>query len=426
MSDTKTNGNIIFLGNTIAIKNLKFRYKVIPFDIKDESTGDPIKTHYRTAIYVSRRDKNIEIIHKGFTYYCYSEFRNRESTTQRKRAGYITKFLNYVYFECNSSISDFSDIKLEHGRDFLNNYAISHSKKETSECSKEIKKLYYHFASNKILKYIDTTDLCSDNPFLNDEGTDSNKNNQPLHFIDLSLVFLFFDIAKKVAPDIILGLYLQCFGGLRISEVLHLCWADVEPIGMDADDGFIVNLVKRRMRSDLETYDSNTGVKKARKQIVLPFGNYQSQLYMQHKKNYYSTTDINAVFVNKDGKPMTTENYRRRFNRIKDEFLETLYRLSEEDLDAKLLSKSDVLAREKWSTHIFRGIFSHMIAAHAKNISEIALFRGDTNFTSSLIYLQTSKQTKAKIAANLLNAYKELCGEERYQTLYTLATSLTE
>ncbi|KZL91716.1 hypothetical protein [Clostridium magnum] len=401
--------------------DLKFAYTVKPIDVINAKNKEVIKTNYRPIIYIRNQTEGLEIIHRPFTYFCYSEYRDKAPTTQRRMLGYIKNFLNFIYFESEARISNLTELKLDHARDFLNKYALNHLKSEVHVCTNCLKKFYIHFCKYNIFKFVDETRLFSVNPFENNIGKGNNESDGPLHYMDMSLVLLFFDIAKIYAPDIVFGLYLQCLGGLRMSEVLHLEWHDIQPVGMKGESGFIVSLKNKRMRPDLPKYDMRTGVKRPRKQVVFPFGSIQEEFYEKHKNIYKSISEVDAVFVNENNMPMTINNYRDRFNKVKKNFLKVLTKKSEKDCNSTLLSLTEQFTVEDWSTHIFRGIFSHIVANHAKTLIEIMILRGDKNYKSSLPYLQRSEQTKHKITLNLQNMYYELCNSNQYKELYTLA-----
>jgi integrase len=247
--------------------------------------------------------------------------------------------------------------------------------------------------------------------------------------MDLSLVMFFIDLAKIHTKEIVFGLYLQVCGGLRISEVVSITWGDIEPVGMSGENGFIINLGEnRRMRSDLLNYHINTGIKSPRKQVILPFGDLQIDLYRNHKNIYYlkDKSGMNALFVNNKNLPMTNKNYRDRFNKLKKIFLKALIDKSNNDNDINLLAYINKLSTEDWSTHIFRGIYSNIVSSHAKSLIEMMVMRGDRSMDASLPYVQTSETTKEKITEHLSNMYKEFCSNEQFEKLYKISEELNK
>ena len=109
-------------------------------------------------------------------------------------------------------------------------------------------------------------------------------------------------------------------------------------------------------------------------------------LYESHRTSY-KRTDTLAIFIDANGKPMTSKTYARKFQKVKKEFIK---RLSESE-DISTQSYAIYLSTYKWSTHICRGVFSNLIADNSNNVSEIAAWRGDKSLVSSLTYLNDNK-----------------------------------
>lgn len=421
--------NIIDFSNVEYLSkiNITFKYRVKPKDEIDVETGEVIRTFYRPIIYIKNLSEDLEIMNRPFTFFCYKMYKDNSPTTQKKMLGYVTKFLNYIYFDCEAKIKKLNELTLEHGTEFLNKYALTHDKKETNTCLNCVKKFYIHFTSLKLIPNVDTPTLYESNPFNSYSGKEKSLNRNPLHDMDLPLVMFFMDLAKVHTPDIVFGVYLQVTGGLRISEVVSLTWNDIEPVGMNGENGFIVNLNdNKRMRSDLKNYHTNVGVKRPRNQMVLPFGNYQIDLYKKHRNKYYlkDQSGMDAVFVNKYDLPMTNKNYRDRFNKLKEIFLKSLLEKCNRDNDVNLLAYINKLSTENWSTHIFRGIYSNVVATYAKSLIEMMVMRGDKNLNSSLPYIQTSETTKEKITEHLSNVYEKFCSKEQFEKLYKMSKDL--
>ena len=79
----------------------------------------------------------------------------------------------------------------------------------------------------------------------------------------------------------------------------------------------------------------------------------------------------------------------------------------------KLESSSNIKARAyaitlktyKSKTHICRGVFSNIIAQNSKNIGEIALWRGDSSYTSALTYLNDKEEIGKSVTRTLEELY---------------------
>lgn len=100
---------------------------------------------------------------------------------------------------------------------------------------------------------------------------------------------------------------------------------------------------------------------------------------------------------------MTDILYRYYFNKAKRAFIDDL--INSPNLTLK--SQGLFLNNQKWSTHIFRGIFSNMVAEMSDNISEIATWRGDSTFNASLSYLTDNKSMENKLDTLMSEYYTE-------------------
>jgi hypothetical protein len=174
--------------------NIRFNYRVEPYEALDYTTGEVVVERYSSVIYVQNLSEDVQIVHKAFTHFCYTEFRNIRPSTQRKYLSLLKRFLNYIYFDSRAKINDISRLTIEHGKYFLNSLELNNNDDEVKICSDLLKKLYLHFIYLKILSIDDKLLHCS-NPFDNDSGRNPNQGEKPLHYIPLSLVILFFDIA---------------------------------------------------------------------------------------------------------------------------------------------------------------------------------------------------------------------------------------
>lgn len=219
---------------------------------------------------------------------------------------------------------------------------------------------------------------------------------------------MLFDTAKDIAPDIYLGLLLQFAGGLRASEIVSVEYGN---IGFINDGGIFalkLKLEDKDLRPDLSTAFI-AKVKRNRTQIVLPiFGDRLKEAYETHVK-LYRRENVNAVFIDKNGNPMTVNTYWKRFNRVKKNFIKRLY----ECQDLEVQEYALFLECFRWSTHIGRGTFSNIVAENANNIGEIAIIRGDTNLSSSLPYLNDNRSVEKKVQNTFKQFYRGDCyGED--------------
>jgi hypothetical protein len=65
------------------------------------------------------------------------------------------------------------------------------------------------------------------------------------------------------------------------------------------------------------------------------------------------------------------------------------------------------LREYKWSTHIGRGIFTNLLAEEAQNPYDIALPRGDSNLSSSMVYQGNTLRMKENLENRMNDLYKD-------------------
>ncbi len=65
------------------------------------------------------------------------------------------------------------------------------------------------------------------------------------------------------------------------------------------------------------------------------------------------------------------------------------------------------LEEYKWSTHLGRGIFTNLLVEEADNPYDIALPRGDSNLSSSLVYQGNTERMRKKLRTGCNKLYKD-------------------
>lgn len=335
--------------------------------------------------------------------------------TQRNRATLIAKFLNYVLIDNKSKfkLKNYNEIRFEHGTEFLN--SLTEIKDVTKErYATDLAKFYYFLAKYDVLKYVSRADFKIkevesrfgtrekiENPFYGIEYNNI-EGKVLIHKLPSELIISFIDTVIMHTPQIALGVCFQFFGGLRLGEIISLRKSAVKVKGPDGQFGFVLNLRDRYMRDDLKHPVAGGSVKVKRRQAVFPFGGEITQkIYRMHMKNWSSQ---DALFLNKDGKPMADFTYRYYFNKAKDKFIERLK--SSESVELRHYAVE--LQTAKWSTHIGRGIFSNIISNISDNILEIAQARGDKSLDSPLAYLSDSDKMAVSLFENDKDMWKEL------------------
>ncbi|MCL7747049.1 site-specific integrase [Halalkalibacter alkaliphilus] len=210
----------------------------------------------------------------------------------------------------------------------------------------------------------------------------------------VTLTSHFISIAMKVAPEIALGLCFQFYGGLRRGEVVNI---DRGGLIVRRGESMEVQIKDNRRKFFSRLKDTKSenpkrlnylGVNLSR-QTVLD-NDLVWSIYDKHMRSLDSMLlkgkckNINALFIDKDGYPMSGKVYDRRFKKVKKAFLISI--MGHEDYD--------LLADTVWSTHIGRGVFTNTLIDMGFTPTQLAIARGDRNINSALAYIDANLTTE--------------------------------
>lgn len=341
-----------------------------------------------------------------------NEFAGRKTVTVSLAADIITRFLNYAIFKKGKTIDT---LTIQDGIDYLDSITETAQKKTQSEYARYLTRFYAFLDKKNALKAVSPEELeysadreghrILENPFMGRFIEGTRNDAELIHNIEPEYLYTFIRTAMDEVPDIALGIFFQCFGGLRKSEVVSLEYKNISVTTVGDKKSMRLTLKDKDLREDISTAFL-AGCKRNRVQTVLPaYEDLLWELFEKHKKRY-KKPGCSAVFVDADGKAMTDAVYYRRFCILKDRFIERLR--NSDSFDAK--SYAVYLSTYKWSTHLCRGIFSNLIAQGTDNIMEIAVWRGDKDLTSALSYLTDRKQMDKNALKILNELYKEEVG----------------
>jgi len=374
--------------------------------IASESAGEIIND-----IEIVIKLKNIEngksVIHRYTDFL--TQYRNNSPKYVNDIADRLVIFLNYIYFKLDEKVlRNIEWLTFEIGASFLEMYSVNKSKLTVKLMENTLTNFYYFMCKRRMLKLLSVGDFVIItnkvgkksivSPLIGMYKSYCIVKERPIHEIDRNLIFAFLDTVFETSPQIVLGVYMQIFGGLRVSEVVSLEYTDLSFKGSEGIDGIIVRINKKDLRPDL-SYGHIRQAKKTGKQTIINVKGILSNLYEYHKQNY-KTKLVNAIFVNEDKLPMTDSVYRYHYNNAKDKFIEKLKKSS----NIKLKTYGTYLENQRWSTHLNRGVFSNMLADISDNPLEIAVWRRDKNLNSSLTYITDSMKVENKLK-NLMDYY---------------------
>lgn len=325
------------------------------------------------------------------------EYQSRKTSTVSMVASLITRFLNYLFFEMDSPITSIAELTYQNGMDFLSSITCQSSGKV--QYAEYLTKFYY-FCKNQGMaeikdfkeKHCSTYKTYTENIFKGRYKVEQKEKVDDIHEIGTAYLPMLFNTARDVAPDIYLGMFFQFAGGMRVSEVVSVEYSSIRIIKEGGSMALALKLEDKDLRPDLSSAFISK-VKRNRTQIVLPiFGNKLEEAYEEHVR-LYREENMSAVFIDKNGNPMTANTYWKRFNRVKKEFIKRLYECP--SMETKMYAL--FLESYKWSSHIGRGTYSNIVAQNANNIGEIAVMRGDSSLSSSLPYLNDNKAVGKRV-----------------------------
>lgn len=345
--------------------------------------------------------------------------------TAKKKADITVQFLNYINGQIDSNNPDFKTLRYKgiygltwvHAAGYLNycNEELDNSLNTVHIKENLIKELYAYLdrcgiLDNETINYVETVKrdvvitlvnapFNHPNTYVKYPPRDADKTPK---LKDLSIKHWrkFLEYCLKYQPSIAFGVYLQMMGGLRNGEVVNL---DINSLTYDEEFNDLKVHIKDRQHllfKGRSINPQNNEVKKPRyNQIVLnPFGDLSTFLtkHMLLRKSILDAnkTDTPALFVNRDGKAMTADSYKYRFNEVKKIFLAYLKNIND--------PKYNDYSTFKWSTHIGRGIFTNFVISQGLctiggvfNPRLLADLRGDKSTTSAKDYIDTYNLVRA-------------------------------
>ena len=209
----------------------------------------------------------------------------------------------------------------------------------------------------------------------------ANKKMKEVNFREEDIA-MFLKIAEDEFPDILFGVALCMFGGLRAGELSNLRLQDIH---LFEDQNQMKANIKKRPELFKNRNLDKSGVKRPRLQTIF---NMNGNLYRYYKHHLsYRTSKLietgsltEALMLDSEGKAMAGDTYSQRFIQLKKKFLE--YKESVDYSEYLRLSES------KWSTHICRGIFTNLciIRGYARSLEELRNLRGDSSIEASKPY----------------------------------------
>jgi len=390
---------------------IKFIVRSVWSQIAKNKDGSPDEKEF-AVIAIKNRRNNKSMIHP-LTDFIFYKWKYSAFNTMKSHAYNLVKFLNFVIEnKTYYNLSSLSELNLEHGSDFLNELTYNQVPRSTvKKIERTITEFYIYLAKrNFITIEMDTFEKKTKpynkyetyyvSPF-HDVNYLGDKKNNILHTIPDEYILYFLEMAFQTKSVIALGVYMQFFGGLRVGEIVNLRRMDISTLGSYGENGLVLNIESRTLRTDLSNTSGSNYVKKPRYQLVLGYKKWAKVFYKTHVEKYPATSGSDPLFINKHGYALTGQSYRYYFNKLKEEFLS--YLRNSKNAEDKMASLT--LASFKWSTHLGRGVFSNLLAEEAKNLYEVSFPRGDSSFESVMPYFANTTRMKEKLENRLDTLY---------------------
>ena len=414
-------------GKVISINNKKYKekvcdeqrykFRIVPVIEKEQNSKDKSIVRKNKKVLIELMDLKFNLV----KVYHLSEFillwRNRSYNTQKNKANTTIRFFNYLLNNNDKfQLSSFADLEVYHGEEYLSSLTLNGCNENYFLAErKTLDKLYLFMAKKELLNNVNVKifdDMKVDdskynynykyrNGILPIKGTifhdcaypSNKKKPKRLHYLKEEFVIPLIETALEVEPRIALGIFFQCFGGLRMSEVVNIKKSSISTF----DWGTVKLSININEEIISETYkDYNQACNKTkRKQIVYNVGDYLPNLLKMHliDRKYYALDGSDALFSNKKGNLLTSKMYNYYFNKVKKAFINKLLRSNHKEI--RLYGM--YVNMEEWSTHIGRGIASNYIADSTNNAHQVSTFRGDRSLDSSLAYTEDTSKFKEMI-----------------------------
>lgn len=365
----------------------------------------------------------------------YYESTATKLNSSRAPANIIVRFLNYLNRNIAAGDPDFKDLQiqgisglnLQHGSRFLTYQAVNkgnknktieqyenylsdfyiflHSQNLTNLYKVNVRKVFYKYGEG-IKKYVDFNDAPQP-PIRPNKNQNENSYRKLKDFGENRIIMVreFIDVASNLYPEIALGIAFMFFGGVRRGEVINLSLDSIRY----KRNSYCILEIRNRADSLFRHIKNNSKnqVKVERDQIIL-ISPYLDELYRTHmellpKRKGYNTK---ALFINRDGKPITGKSFEDKFKKIKEVYLS--------ELSKKLDRREDYefITGVRWSNHIGRGVFTNFLLSIGTPLTEVSIARGDKSPDSLLAYIeelnsQAALKKGSEIIGKLYKDYKE-------------------
>jgi integrase len=401
-----------------------------------------IGENYKTFFAI--KEESVNGVHE-FTNFLYDDFgygevkisfANKAGNTINNYIKPLIKFLNYIF---NEGLKNIEDLDKDIIKGFLNSYAyglLSDDKKpaclrsrtEVGRANQIITKfLFWLYASTKSsrskkakynMKYFSLDDFKSikysrklktggiryryrlhDIVTVNLDDSSNSHKRRKVTKGSLYTVKKLVEVSRVIDPMLTFGIVLDAFGGLRMGEVMQMHNGRLKLINSRyLSCSLYIDLTSdARLRSDRV----KTGeIKINREQPIFEvFADVIRDEYIEHQellsKKGFLMHKYGALFINENGKAMTTDNYMKRFRVIAEQAIINIK--VEASKGNELAIREERLLEEQIITpHSLRYIYSQFLKNVIGERVAVAYYRGDKNLKSQDTYIPDTSLKEAK------------------------------
>lgn len=394
------------MSESIFLNNKKYRFTTVATFYEGVHVGrkkpEPIQL---CLIAIKHTERNREIVHPFSEFIL--EIKNNAFNSMKYRADTVVRFLNFILDKNDVyKLKSFSELNVWHGENYLtyvtqNGNSKSYFLREENHLTK-----FYNFLAKKELLDAKIQFVWEEmaiqgrkvtylkSIFSNAKQPTSKGTKRPLHHIDEELLPDLLDLAARIVPRIALGIYFQCFGGLRPSEVASLSQTGITLFGPNGLNGMVLDVQTRYF--DNKPRKKAAQSKRARKQNIEVFRTYLPDLYKTHLDKYLPTDGTLALFSNGKGRFISYGDYYYQFKKLMMTFIELLEKSGNTNYEIYALA----LKTAKAGPHIGRGIFSNLMA-EILDARGLMLARGDKNEESAQAYKDNTKTSRRRTTRHL-------------------------
>lgn len=363
---------------------------------------------------------------------------------QRKHFVYVTKLLNYVYFE-KYHIARLTELTIVMIDDYLNAYAqirlpgddetTTRTEETVKRCQEAIIEFIITLLRQGVKLGFVESDLYRTETIYSPKRHRNVERKVPVFvvkYIGAKATTIYRDIPEKafrVIFDMVQTRYthilmlfaLGAFAGLRPGEACNVRRADALPtpgIRFEMFDNQITNVMidistKMNLRSDMVDVG---GIKRLRMQKVYPAfldAFWQCfQIYMHWIDGKKYELEYGPLTINGNGKAYTYRAYYLEFQKVVKDCIPVMLHHD----DPEVVHYGLMLQEHSISPHILRHWFSTALAQYGEDAAGIMYWRGDRSPESALTYLQNKSDLVKQYAStmNKIFDYEQWKAEKKY------------